>query len=122
MKRGEVVEVDWPFSDLTGSKKRPAGVVQADFLNGLIDDTILVKITSRILKPLLTDRVPDDSSDFLGSHTGYPGSPEAQVFLASRTRIQVVVSMEVPPVEPTGGEPVPWSLQGVRDEHRTVLP
>jgi mRNA interferase MazF len=45
MKRGEVVEVDWPFSDLTGSKKRPAVVLQADFLNGLIDDTVLVKIT-----------------------------------------------------------------------------
>ena len=46
MKRGEVVEVDWPYSDMTGSKKRPAIVVQADFLNGLIDDTILVQITS----------------------------------------------------------------------------
>jgi mRNA-degrading endonuclease toxin of MazEF toxin-antitoxin module len=45
MKRGEVVEIDWQFSDLTGSKKRPAVVVQADFLNGLLDDTILVKIT-----------------------------------------------------------------------------
>src|SRR5436853_3018919 len=47
MKRGEVVEIDWHFSDLTGSKVRPAVVVQADFLNGLIDDTILVKITGR---------------------------------------------------------------------------
>ncbi|SRR5579875_567369 len=45
MNRGEVVEVDWPFSDLTGSKQRPAVVVQADYLNGLIDDTILLKIT-----------------------------------------------------------------------------
>ena len=39
--------VDWPYSDRTGSKLRPAVVAQADFLNGLIDDTILVKITSR---------------------------------------------------------------------------
>ncbi len=46
MKRAEVVEVDWPYSDLTGSKKRPAVVVQADFLNGTIDDTILVQVTS----------------------------------------------------------------------------
>jgi mRNA-degrading endonuclease toxin of MazEF toxin-antitoxin module len=46
MRRGEVVEVDWTFSDLTGSKLRPAVVVQADFLNGLIDDTLLVQITS----------------------------------------------------------------------------
>ena len=47
MKRGEIVEVDWPYSDLSGTKSRPAVVIQADFLNGLIDDIILVKITSR---------------------------------------------------------------------------
>src|SRR5438309_7277201 len=45
MKRGEILELDWPFSDRMGSKTRPAVVVQADFLNGLIDDTILVQIT-----------------------------------------------------------------------------
>ncbi|MHB1422076.1 MAG: type II toxin-antitoxin system PemK/MazF family toxin [Gemmataceae bacterium] len=47
MKRGDVVLVDWPYSDRTGSKLRPAVVVQADFLNGLIDDTILVQITRK---------------------------------------------------------------------------
>ena len=45
MRRAEVVLVDWPYSDRTGSKLRPAVVVQADFLNGLIDDTILVQLT-----------------------------------------------------------------------------
>lgn len=47
MNRGDVVLVDWPFSDRTGSKLRPAVVVQADYLNGLIDDTVLVQITSK---------------------------------------------------------------------------
>ena len=46
MNRGEVVLVDWPYTDLTGSKLRPALVVQADFLNGLVDDTIYVKVQS----------------------------------------------------------------------------
>jgi mRNA interferase MazF len=46
MRRGDVIVIDWPFSDLTGSKKRPAVVMQNDFLNGLIDDTILVQITT----------------------------------------------------------------------------
>lgn len=54
MNHGDVVEIDWQFSDLTGSKKRPAVVVQADYLDGLLDDTILVKIT--------------------GSHYGIPGT------------------------------------------------
>lgn len=39
--------VDWQFSDQTGRKLRPAIVVQADFLNGLLDDTVLVQITSK---------------------------------------------------------------------------
>src|SRR5262245_5692173 len=46
MKRAEVVLVDWPYSDRSGSKLRPAIVVQADFLNGILDDTVLVQITS----------------------------------------------------------------------------
>ena len=37
--------VDWTFSDRTGSKFRPAVVVQADFLNARIDDTILLPVT-----------------------------------------------------------------------------
>ena len=45
MNRGDAVLVDWYYSDLTGSKLRPAVVVQADFLNGLIDDTVLVQVT-----------------------------------------------------------------------------
>jgi mRNA-degrading endonuclease toxin of MazEF toxin-antitoxin module len=45
MKRRDVVEVEWLYSDMTGSKIRPAVVVQADFLNQLIDDAILVQIT-----------------------------------------------------------------------------
>jgi mRNA-degrading endonuclease toxin of MazEF toxin-antitoxin module len=45
MKRGEVVLMEWFYSDLLGSKLRPAVVVQADFLNGIIDDTIFVQIT-----------------------------------------------------------------------------
>jgi len=47
MSRGEIVLVDWPYSDLSGTKVRPAVVVRADFLDGLIDDTVLVKITGR---------------------------------------------------------------------------
>jgi mRNA interferase MazF len=45
MKRGDIVLVDWIYSDRTGSKLRPAAVIQADFLNQLISDTVLVQIT-----------------------------------------------------------------------------
>lgn len=46
MKRGDVVLVDFPYSDQTGSKLRPALIVQADVLNQKLDDTILAVITS----------------------------------------------------------------------------
>ncbi len=46
VQRGDVVVVDWLYSDRTGSKRRPALVVQADPLNTTLDDTILALITS----------------------------------------------------------------------------
>ena len=46
MKRGDVILVDFPFSDAVGSKVRPALIVQADELNRRLDDTILALITS----------------------------------------------------------------------------
>lgn len=45
VRRGDVVRVDWPYSDRTGSKVRPALVIQADALNGLIADTVLLLIS-----------------------------------------------------------------------------
>ena len=44
VSRGDVVLVDYPFSDRTGSKVRPALVVQVDRLNHQITDTILAAI------------------------------------------------------------------------------
>lgn len=46
MNRGEVVLFKWPYTDGSGSKLRPAVVIQADFLHGFLDDTILVQITT----------------------------------------------------------------------------
>src|SRR5208282_4528606 len=45
VSRGDIVLVDYPFSDRTGSKVRPALVVQADALNHRITDTILASIS-----------------------------------------------------------------------------
>jgi mRNA interferase MazF len=46
VQRGDVVMMDWLFSDRTGSKRRPAVVVQADIYNVALDDTILALVTS----------------------------------------------------------------------------
>ena len=46
VRRGDIVLVDFPYSDHPGSKVRPALVVQADVWNQHLDDTILALITS----------------------------------------------------------------------------
>jgi mRNA-degrading endonuclease toxin of MazEF toxin-antitoxin module len=46
MKRGEVVILEVLFSDRQGSKVRPALVVQSDFSNERLTDTIVAIITS----------------------------------------------------------------------------
>ncbi len=61
--RAEVVMVDWTFSDRTGSKVRPAVVVQADALNGLIDDTVLVSITRQSRGATTVEVVIDPAID-----------------------------------------------------------
>ncbi len=45
VRRGDVVLVDFPYSDQAGSKVRPALVVQADQWNRRLDNTILALIT-----------------------------------------------------------------------------
>ena len=42
-KFGDIVLVDFPFSDQTGTKRRPALVIQYDF----DDDVLLARITSK---------------------------------------------------------------------------
>jgi mRNA interferase MazF len=46
VSQGDVDIVDFPYSDRTGTKVRPALVVQADQWNVTLDDTILALITS----------------------------------------------------------------------------
>jgi mRNA-degrading endonuclease toxin of MazEF toxin-antitoxin module len=45
MKRGDIVILDVPFPDRTGTKVRPGLVVQSDRYNGL-NNTVIVAITS----------------------------------------------------------------------------
>lgn len=61
VRRGDVVRVDWPYSDRTGSKVRPAVVVQDDTFNQLLADTVLV-LVSRTLRAIGTTEVEIDPS------------------------------------------------------------
>jgi len=46
--RGDIILADLPFTDLSGSKVRPALVVQSDHNNARLDDVILAVITRTI--------------------------------------------------------------------------
>ena len=46
VRRGNIVIVDYPYSDQIRSKIRPALVVQSDFWNQRLDTTIIASITS----------------------------------------------------------------------------
>jgi mRNA interferase MazF len=53
-KRGEIVLVPFPFTDLTGVKQRPALVISSDAFNAVRDDVLIAAITSQVpgnLKP-----------------------------------------------------------------------
>ncbi len=53
--RGDVVLLDHPFSDASGSKVRPSLVVQDDARNARLPETIVVLITKNV-KHVGTDR------------------------------------------------------------------
>jgi mRNA interferase MazF len=59
VRRGDIVLADLPYSDRTGSKKRPALVVQCDRNNQRLDDAILAMITS------VTERTATEPTQFL---------------------------------------------------------
>ena len=60
VRRGEIVIVDYPYSDQTGRKARPALVVQDDTWNDRLDNTILTSITSSRNR-----RIGDSTSYFI---------------------------------------------------------
>ncbi len=47
-RRGDIVLVSFPFTDLTSSKRRPALIISPDSFNAAGEDLVLVAITSRI--------------------------------------------------------------------------
>lgn len=48
VQRGDIVLIDFPYTNHTGSKMRPALVVQADVWNQRLNTTMLVGITSNL--------------------------------------------------------------------------
>ena len=56
-KRGDVVLIPFPFTDLSGSKQRPALIVSPDSANASRDDIVVVAITSHVPEHLAPDEI-----------------------------------------------------------------
>lgn len=54
-RRGEVVLVPFPFTDLSGQKKRPGVVVSADSHMQAQDDLVIAQISSQVDNPVPVD-------------------------------------------------------------------
>ena len=47
-KRGDIVLVPFPFTDLSSSKRRPALVISPDIFNDQMQDLVVAAITSQL--------------------------------------------------------------------------
>jgi mRNA interferase MazF len=54
-KRGDIILVPFPFTDLTIAKQRPGLVVSSDLLNNVRDDLLVAAITSQVPNSLAAD-------------------------------------------------------------------
>jgi mRNA interferase MazF len=61
-KRGDIVLVPFPFTNLSNAKQRPALVISSDRLNVEREDLLLVAISSQVKIPLPWDEflIPQD--------------------------------------------------------------
>ena len=73
-KRGDVVLVPFPFTDLTTAKQRPALVISPDIFNSVRDDLLVAAITSQVPSTLASDEFLVPSADLLPA-----GLPKASV-------------------------------------------
>src|SRR5438067_1797153 len=78
-KRGDVVLVPFPFTDLSSSKQRPALVISGDSLNTTRDDLLLAAITSHVPAKLEPDQFPIPASDL-----GTCGLPKSSIVRLSK--------------------------------------
>jgi mRNA interferase MazF len=65
-KRGDVVFVPFPFTDLSSAKQRPALVVSADVFNFTCDDVLVAAITSQIPGQLSPDEFMIPAGELAG--------------------------------------------------------
>ena len=85
LRRGDVVLVPFPFSDLSTSKVRPAAVVSTDRYHAQESDLILVALTSRI--SAATGPLDYVLADWQGANLRFPSAFKPVVLTLDPTRV-----------------------------------
>jgi mRNA interferase MazF len=62
-KRGDIILVHFPFTDLSSTKQRPALVVSSDALNAVSEDVLVVAISSQVPARLAAEEFLIPSGD-----------------------------------------------------------
>jgi mRNA interferase MazF len=94
MRRGDVVILDHPFSDGSGSKVRPALVVQNDRDNRRLTNTIVALITRNVSRAAEPSQLVIDVSSPEGQPSGLNQKSAVvctNLFTVSQTKIRHVI-------------------------------
>jgi mRNA interferase MazF len=109
--RGRVVVVEVPFSDLSGTKRRPALIVSSEAFHGGLPDVIVCPISSR---PRYFDR--PGPGDLPLQHW-----KKAGLRYPSTARVSKVVSVSKQMIARGLGRVAPQDLRRVQDTFREAL-
>ena len=99
MKRGDLVLLDYPFSDASGSKVRPALVVSNDRENQRLTNTIVALVTKNLSRSHEPTQILIDIATSEGRRSGLKRNSAivcTNLFTISQTKIHCVVG-NLPP-------------------------
>jgi mRNA interferase MazF len=94
MKRGDVVLLDYPYSDGSGSKVRPALIVQNDRDNHRLTNTIVALVTKNVARAHETTQLLVDVSTPEGQMSGLQETSAvtcANLFTVAQAKIRRVI-------------------------------
>ena len=74
LKRGDIVLLPYPFTDLSGKKARPALIVSNDRFNSVNSDAIFVFITREVYKTPFDFRIESNDPRFQTTGLKYPST------------------------------------------------
>jgi len=88
-KRGDIILVPFPFTDLSSAKQRPALVVSSDKLNATSDDELVAAISSQIPAKLTAEEFMMSPGDLAAC--GLPKPSVVRVAKLAALHRQIVI-------------------------------